>query len=166
MARTSLQIIAESLAKRHGLTQKEAERFLATAFSVLHAGLDADKQVKVKGLGTFKVIAVKSRESVDVNTQERMVIAGHNKVTFTPDASMKELVNKPFSAYKTEVLHDGVDLGAIDRKYGIDTSEDHKSSRSRTQKRLLKSQFKKRFPQKRLLPLNRQPLKRKFQHLP
>ena len=124
MARTSLQIIAESLAKRHGLTQKEAERFLATAFSVLHAGLDADKQVKVKGLGTFKVIAVKSRESVDVNTQERMVIAGHNKVTFTPDASMKELVNKPFSAYKTEVLHDGVDLGAIDRKYGIDTSED------------------------------------------
>lgn len=117
MAKTALQLIADTVAKKHKITVKEAEKFVSAMFDVMNEGLKTDKLVKVKGLGTFKVQAVKPRESVNVNTGERVLIEGHDKVSFTPDATMKELVNKPFAQFETVVLNDGVDFTDIDSKY-------------------------------------------------
>ena len=117
MAKTALQLIADTVAKKHKITVKEAEKFVSAMFDVMNEGLKPDKLVKVKGLGTFKVQAVKPRESVNVNTGERVLIEGHDKVSFTPDATMKELVNKPFAQFETVVLNDGVDFTDIDSKY-------------------------------------------------
>ena len=117
MAKTALQLIADAVAKKHKITVKEAEKFVSAIFDVVNEGLKTDKLVKVKGLGTFKVQAVKPRESVNVNTGERVLIEGHDKVSFTPDATMKELVNKPFAQFETVVLNDGVDFTDIDSKY-------------------------------------------------
>ena len=117
MAKTALQLIADTVAKKHKITVKDAEKFVSAMFDVMNKGLKTDKLVKVKGLGTFKVQAVKPRESVNVNTGERVLIEGHDKVSFTPDATMKELVNKPFAQFETVVLNDGVDFTDIDSKY-------------------------------------------------
>lgn len=114
MAKTYVQRIAEVVARKHNLSLKDAEEFVSTMFSTIHEGLESDKLVKIKGLGTFKVVGVKARESVNVNTGERLVIEGHDKVSFTPDKVMAELVNKPFAQFETVVLNDGVDLDAID----------------------------------------------------
>lgn len=116
MAKTALQLIADAVAKKHKITVKEAEKFVSAIFDVVNEGLKTDKLVKVKGLGTFKVQAVKPRESVNVNTGERVLIEGHEKVSFTPDATMKELVNKPFAKFETVVLNDGVDFADIESK--------------------------------------------------
>lgn len=116
MAKTALQLIADAVAKKHKITVKEAEKFVSAIFDVVNEGLKTDKLVKVKGLGTFKVQAVKPRESVNVNTGERVLIEGHEKVSFTPDATMKELVNKPFAQFETVVLNDGVDFADIESK--------------------------------------------------
>lgn len=116
MAKTALQLIADAVAKKHKITVKEAERFVSSMFDVMNEGLKTDKLVKVKGLGTFKVQAVKPRESVNVNTGERVLIEGHDKVSFTPDTTMKELVNKPFALFETVVLNDGVDFADLERK--------------------------------------------------
>lgn len=116
MAKTALQLIADAVAKKHKITVKEAEKFVSAIFDVVNEGLKTDKLVKVKGLGTFKVQAVKPRESVNVNTGERVLIEGHEKVSFTPDATMKELVNKPFAQFETVVLNDGVDFADIENK--------------------------------------------------
>lgn len=117
MAKTALQLIADTVAKKHKITVKDAEKFVSAMFDVMNEGLKTDKLVKVKGLGTFKVQAVKPRESVNVNTGERVLIEGHDKISFTPDATMKELVNKPFAQFETVVLNDGVDFTDIDSKY-------------------------------------------------
>ena len=116
MAKTALQLIADAVAKKHKITVKEAERFVSSMFDVMNEGLKTDKLVKVKGLGTFKVQAVKPRESVNVNTGERVLIEGHDKVSFTPDTTMKELVNKPFALFETVVLNDGVDFADLESK--------------------------------------------------
>lgn len=116
MAKTALQLIADAVAKKHKITVKEAEKFVSAIFDVVNEGLKTDKLVKVKGLGTFKVQAVKPRESVNVNTGERVLIEGHEKVSFTPEATMKELVNKPFAQFETVVLNDGVDFADIESK--------------------------------------------------
>lgn len=116
MAKTALQLIADAVAKKHKITVKEAEKFVSAIFDVVNEGLKTDKLVKVKGLGTFKVQAVKPRESVNVNTGERVLIEGHEKVSFTPDTTMKELVNKPFAQFETVVLNDGVDFADIESK--------------------------------------------------
>ena len=116
MAKTALQLIADAVAKKHKITVKEAEKFVSAIFDVVNEGLKTDKLVKVKGLGTFKVQAVKPRESVNVNTGERVLMEGHEKVSFTPDATMKELVNKPFALFETVVLNDGVDFADIESK--------------------------------------------------
>ena len=116
MAKTALQLIADAVAKKHKITVKEAEKFVSAIFDVVNEGLKTDKLVKVKGLGTFKVQAVKPRESVNVNTGERVLIEAHEKVSFTPDATMKELVNKPFAQFETVVLNDGVDFADIESK--------------------------------------------------
>ena len=116
MAKTALQLIADAVAKKHKITVKEAEKVVSAIFDVVNEGLKTDKLVKVKGLGTFTVQAVKPRESVNVNTGERVLIEGHEKVSFTPDATMKELVNKPFAQFETVVLNDGVDFADIESK--------------------------------------------------
>ena len=116
MAKTALQLIADAVAKKHKITVKEAEKFVSAIFDVVNEGLKTDKLVKVKGLGTFKVQAVKPRESVNVNTGERVLIEGHEKVSFTPDTTMKELVNKPFAQFETVVLNEGVDFADIESK--------------------------------------------------
>ena len=108
MERKSIQEVAAVLTAKSGLKKKDAERFATTLFEVVKESLLTDRIVKIKGLGTFKIIDIEARESININTGERVLIDGHDKITFTPDASMKELVNKPFSQFETVVLNDGV----------------------------------------------------------
>lgn len=110
MGKVTIQNIASVLVERNGLKTRDAERFATAMFSVIREGLERDGLVKVRGLGTFKIVEVGARESVSVSTGERVVIAGHDKISFTPDATMKELVNKPFSQFETVVLNDGVEF--------------------------------------------------------
>ena len=119
--------LASFLAGKHGLEPKEAEKFISQMFDLLSEELHEEKQVKVKGLGTFKVTTVKDRASVDVNTGERIIIEGRDKISFTPDASMKNLVNKPFAQFETVVLKDGVDFGEIDKKYNMEEETDEET---------------------------------------
>lgn len=110
MGKMTIQDMVKTLMERHELTKKDAVAFANAMFDIIQQALDRDKIVKVKGLGTFKIIDVDARESVNVNSGERVLIEGHNKITFTPDALMRELVNKPFSQFETVVLKDGVDF--------------------------------------------------------
>ncbi len=110
MGKISLPELASTLQERRQLNKKEASQFVNEMFRIIQESLDQDKLVKVKGLGTFRIIDVEDRESVNVNTGDRVLIEGHGKITFTPDALMKELVNKPFSQFETVVLNDGVDF--------------------------------------------------------
>lgn len=102
--------LADMLAQKAGISKREAQQFLTDFVETIQDGVNSDKLVKIKGLGTFKVIDVDARESVNVNTGERVTIESHQKLTFTPDAAMKELVNKPFSQFETVVLNDGVEF--------------------------------------------------------
>lgn len=117
MSKNSLNGLADKLAEKSGLSQIEAELFIRKMFDVCQQGLAADKIVKMRWLGTFKVTSVKDRESVDVNTGERIVIEGRDKISFTPDNILKEIVNKPFAQFETVVVNDGVDFESIDKKY-------------------------------------------------
>lgn len=112
-----LRPLAESLARKNKIGIREAESFVKLMFETINDALEEEKVVKVKGLGGFKVTTVKDRESVDVNTGERIVIEGRDKVTFTPDANLRDLVNKPFAQFETVVLNDGVDFSEIDKKF-------------------------------------------------
>lgn len=114
MERISIQDVAAVLVEKYGLRKKDAERFAVTLFEVVKDGLAVDRHVKIKGLGTFKIIDIEARKSVNVNTGEHVVIEGHDKITFTPDTTMKELVNRPFSQFETVVLNDGVDFDDTD----------------------------------------------------
>ena len=117
MSKNSLNVLGKKLAEKTGLSQQEAELFIKKMFDVVNEGLQDDKQVKVKWLGTFKVTSVKDRESVDVNTGERIVIDGRDKISFTPDSILKEIVNKPFAQFETVVVNDGVEFDEIDKKF-------------------------------------------------
>ena len=117
MNKSSLSVLAKAVASKRGLTQAEAERFIATMFEVAGAGIQEDKLLKMKWLGTFKITSVKDRESVDVNTGERILIEGRDKISFTPDNIMKEIINKPFAQFETVVVNDGVDFSDIDEKF-------------------------------------------------
>ena len=110
MGKISINELAVVLIERKNLKKKSASTFVNELFYLIQKGLEQDKSVKVKGLGTFKIIDVDDRESVNVNNGERVLIEGHSKITFTPDALMKELVNKPFSQFETVVLNEGVDF--------------------------------------------------------
>ena len=110
MGKLTIQEIAKILVEKNKLTPKEANQFVAMMFEIIQQQLSHDDQVKIKGLGTFKMIRVDPRESVSVRTGERVVIDSHAKVTFTPDATMKELVNKPFSQFETVILNEGVEF--------------------------------------------------------
>lgn len=108
---TNMKDIARCLVDKHGLKVADAEHFIALMIDVINEGVQRERQVKIKGLGTFKLTSVSSRESVDVNTGERIVIEGRDKISFTPDNAMKELVNRPFSQFETVVVNEGVELG-------------------------------------------------------
>lgn len=136
MSKFSLNSLAAKFASKSGISQTEAELFIRKMFEVCNQGLETDKQVKMRWLGTFKVTAVKDRESVDVNTGERILIEGRDKISFTPDNILKEIVNKPFAQFETVVVNDDVDFDSIDEKYqmkeveasSIETSNEEKAS--------------------------------------
>ena len=122
--RVGIRELAMALVNKNKLSLKEAENFVATMFDTLNVGLNDDKQVKLKGLGTFKVMSVSARKSVDVNTGEPIIIDGRDKISFTPDSTMKDLVNKPFAQFDTVVINDGVDLKELERMDWTETTSD------------------------------------------
>lgn len=113
MGKLTIQEISKILVEKNKLTSKEASQFAVMMFEVIQQNLNEGGMVKIKGLGTFKMIRVEARESVSVRTGERVVIDSHAKITFTPDATMKELVNKPFSQFDTVILNEGVEFEDI-----------------------------------------------------
>lgn len=123
MAKNKIMNITSALSTKYKMPLKDAEAFVAMVFDVVNEGLQKDKLVKVKGLGTFKVAAVKDRESVNVNTGERVLIEGHDKITFTPDAVLRDFVNKPFAQFETVVVKDGVDFSDLDSQKVPETIE-------------------------------------------
>ncbi len=128
MGKLTIQEIASILVEKNGFVKKDAKEFVSAMFALIQERLETDNQVKIRGLGTFKIINVEPRESVSVQTGERVVINGHSKVSFTPDATMKELVNKPFSQFETVILNDGVEFDDLKENTDDETSnEDEKS---------------------------------------
>ncbi len=123
MSKSGNKELAAALTNKHGLTKAEAEMFVSAMFEVLSEALQSDKQVKIKGLGTFKVIGVASRKSVDVNTGEPIIIDGRDKITFVPETSLRDEVNRPFAQFETIVLNEGVDFSKIDEKYNTAKEE-------------------------------------------
>ena len=109
-----LQDIADFLCHRSGITKRESEQFVRAFFEVIQQGLERDQYVKIKGFGTFKLVEVGQRESVNINTGERFQINGHTKVSFTPDTSLKDLVNRPFSHFQTVILNDETAIEELD----------------------------------------------------
>ena len=116
MDKYTVQQLADILIRKNRLSENEAQAFVCAIFDVIKEGLEADRQVKIKGFGTFKIIDVDPRESVNVNTGERVLIGGHQKITFTPDSVMKEMVNRPFSQFETVILNDGVDFSDVEKE--------------------------------------------------
>lgn len=127
MSKISINDLAQVLVAKNGLEQKDSELFVAAIFDVIQRGLERDNIVKIKGFGTFKIIGVEARESVNVNTGERVVIESHGKITFTPDATMKELVNKPFSQFETVVLNDGIEFDDMNEDNTVSDSSPAKA---------------------------------------
>ena len=121
MEKVSIQDLTVVLTERSGLKKKDADTFVTAIFELIKEGLAQDRLVKVKGLGTFKIIDIEPRESVNVNTGERVLIEGHSKLTFTPDTTLKDLVNKPFSQFETVVLNDGVVFDDLNEQQGPDS---------------------------------------------
>lgn len=119
----NLQDLVNLFCEKQGINKKEAELFVKTMFDLIEEALATEKYVKIKGFGTFKLTEVNSRESVDVNTGERIEIQGHSKVTFTPDTTMKDLINKPFAHFETVVLNDGVELEDTPTEEALETQE-------------------------------------------
>lgn len=113
--KTNIQQLAKKLAVKKHMSQKSAETFLREFFDAIIQNVTAQKSVKVTGLGSFKLIEVQERESVDVNTGERIVIPGHTKLTFTPDGALKDMVNKPFADFQTVIINEGTDLGEMEK---------------------------------------------------
>lgn len=124
MSKVGIAELAQALVNKHGLDTKDAELFVERMFEVLNDALRHEKQVKLKGLGTFKVISVSPRKSIDVNTGEPIVIEGREKISFTPDVSMRDLVNRPFAQFETTVVNDGVDFSDIDNRMPAELPEE------------------------------------------
>ena len=128
MSKVSISELVSKLMEKHGLKRTEAELFIRQFVGVINDGLKNDKSVKVKGLGTFKVQAVSARKSVDVNTGEAIVIEGRDKISFTAEAVMRDLVNAPFAQFETVIVNDGVDFSEIDAKHEADPVEAEESA--------------------------------------
>lgn len=123
MGKALTKDLVQAIATKKNMTLKEAEEYVDAFFSVVSEGLHREGVVKIKGFGTFKLIEVRDRESVDVNTGERMTIEGHTKMTFTPEATLRDMVNKPFSQFETVVVNDGVDLETLVSVENNDSTE-------------------------------------------
>ena len=108
--RLTIQDLTDLLAAKHSMTKKDAEAFVKEFFLLIEQALESEKTVKIKGLGTFKLIDVDSRESVNVNTGERFQIKGHTKVSFSPDTNLRDTINKPFAHFETVVLNENTIL--------------------------------------------------------
>ena len=141
MGKYTIQQLAEILVKKNGLNEKEAQDFVVAIFEIVKEGLEQDKLVKIKGFGTFKIIDIDPRASINVNTGERVLIEGHQKITFTPDAVMKEMVNRPFSQFETVILNDGVDLSEIDRTYNFEPDNNTGVEESETEQDTQETQY-------------------------
>ena len=122
--RINIQNLIDLFAEKKGLSKKDAENFLKEFFALIEKALEIDKYVKIKGFGTFKLIDVDSRESVNVNTGERFQIQGHTKISFTPEASLRDQINKPFSHFETVILNEGVDFEGMSVTDEISDNED------------------------------------------
>lgn len=122
--RINIQNLIDLFAEKKGLSKKDAENFLKEFFALIEKALETDKYVKIKGFGTFKLIDVDSRESVNVNTGERFQIQGHTKISFTPEASLRDQINKPFSHFETVILNEGVDFEGMSVIDEISDNED------------------------------------------
>ena len=109
-----LQEVADLLATKTGISRKAADNFSRLFFDLIVEGLTKDKYVKIKGLGTFKIVSVGERESINIHTGERIQISGHNKITFTQDPFIKDLVNKPFAHFQTVPLNDETELSELE----------------------------------------------------
>lgn len=118
------QDLADLLAQRHEMEQADAEAFVKTLFALIEESIETDKYVKIKGLGTFKLIDVDARESIDVNTGERIEIQGHSRISFTPDSWMRETVNKPFEHFETVLLNEGTRFDDMDEVSSLDEDVD------------------------------------------
>lgn len=114
-SKINLQQLAKTLAQKKGLSQKEAEAFLREFFDAIIQNVTTDKLVKIKGLGTFKLIEVLDRESVNVNTGERIVIPGHSKLSFIPETALKDIINKPFADFQTVIINEGTSIEDMER---------------------------------------------------
>lgn len=128
MNKTGIKELAELLVEKYGLDKASANKFVEQMFRVLKEGLQQDKNVKIKDLGAFKLTNIAARKSVNVNTGEPIIIEGREKITFTPDSSMRDRVNKPFSQFDTVALNDDVDFSAIDEEYNQEMEEEAESS--------------------------------------
>lgn len=128
----NLQEFSESLSERNGLSRKQTEFFLQALFDMIEQGLEVDKFVKIRGLGTFKLITVSERESININTGERFQIGSHTKISFTPDNSLKELVNKPFSQFQTVVINEGTDLSLLEAVDSMPADEEYETGEGNT----------------------------------
>lgn len=115
MAKISFYEMASVLVEHNGLDAEAANEFVRTMFDIIQEKLTIDEQIKIKGLGTFKIVKVDARESINVNTGERILIDEHQKISFVPDTAMKELINKPFSQFETVILNEGVSFEDIDK---------------------------------------------------
>ena len=144
MGKYSITQLATILVKKNGISNDEALKFVTAIFDIVKEGLETDKLVKIKGFGTFKIIDVDPRESVNVNTGERVLINGHQKITFTPDSVMKEMVNRPFAQFETVVLNDGVDFSDIDKLSNINENIDKQEETQEELKEIIQEEEEKK----------------------
>ena len=149
MGKYSITQLATILVKKNGISNDEALKFVTAIFDIVKEGLETDKLVKIKGFGTFKIIDVDPRESVNVNTGERVLINGHQKITFTPDSVMKEMVNRPFAQFETVVLNDGVDFSDIDKLSNINENIDKQEETQEELQEIIQEEEKKKEEEKR-----------------
>lgn len=124
MGKITMQDLASVLSQKRGLTKEQADSFVNGIFEVLNQGLERDRIAKIKGLGTFKITNVRNRESVNVNTGERVVIEGHGKLSFTPETLLRDMINKPFAQFETVALNDGVDFSDIDKAFAVSIEDE------------------------------------------
>ena len=143
--------LAAVLVEKAELTKREADFFIPLFIDVLTTGLKSDKQVKIKGLGTFKVTAVSPRESVDVNTGERIIIEGRDKISFTPEVALRDRVNVPFEQFETVTISDDADFSEIDERYQAKENTEEQEETSSTQPTKEEPQPEEQLPQQEVV---------------
>lgn len=144
MNKQLIKDLSQDLVDKFELDKKQANNFVEKMFSILQTGLQNEKIVKIKGLGTFKVISVQSRKSIDVNTGEPILIDGRDKISFTPDSDMRDYVNRPFAQFETVAVNDGTDFSLIDKKFEEEEQEEIQEKRKNKKRKKEKRKYKKK----------------------